>query len=324
MSERRVEWKVGLFIFVCLALLAGLVILFSKGFSPLRQSYSLKLRTTNVGFIIPGAAVRVAGVPVGSVASVALEPDGKSVVIYLRILKQQPIHRDAKFIIEQIGFLGDQFISIVPQQNVGPILGEGDEVTCDEPFNLQEVARSAVGLIRHVDQTVQKLDGAVTRVDQILLAEPTLVNTTNAIANLRLLSERAFTTVDNFERLIITNATPVNAAMSNLAHFTVELSLISDDLRALVETNKPSVTTALKNIEQASASVDTLLTDLQEGKGLAGFLLRDEQTKEQMAALMNNLVTLSSNLNKFGLLYKPKRPRSSDVESYPRLGGRQP
>jgi len=322
MSERRVEWKVGLFIFVCLAVLAGLVILFSKGFSPLRQSYTLKLRTTNVGFIIPGAGVREAGVPVGSVERVALEPDGKSVVIYLRILAQCRIHRDAKFIIEQIGFLGDQFISIVPQLNVGPILQDGDEITCEEPFNLQEVARSSVGLIRRVDQTVEKLDRAVSRVDQILLAEPNLVNTTNAIANLRLLSERAFTTVDNFERLVITNVIPVSTVVSNLAHFSVELSLLSDDLRTLVETNKPSVTSAVKNIEQAAASVDMLLTDLQAGKGLAGFLLKDEQTKEQMAALMNNLVTLSSNLNKYGLLYKPKRPR--DREPYPRVGGRQP
>ena len=314
----------GLFIGLCLALAAGLVILFSKGFSPLRQCYGLKLRTPNAGFIIPGAAVRVAGVPVGNVDRVGLEPEGKSVIIHLRILRQHPIRRDAKFIIEQIGFLGDQFISIVPQQNVGPPLQDGDEVTCDEPFNLQEVARSSVGLIRRVDQSVQRLDRAVARVDQILLAEPNLVNTTNAIANLRLLSERAFTTLDNFERLMVTNAAPVSAVMSNLTHFSVELSLLSDDLRTLVTTNQPGVTTVVKNLEQASATVDTLLSDLRAGKGLAGFLLSDEQTKGQMAALLNNLVTLSSNLNQHGLLYKPKPPRPRDRESYPRIGGRKP
>jgi phospholipid/cholesterol/gamma-HCH transport system substrate-binding protein len=324
MSQQRLEWKVGLFIFVCLVLLAGLVILFSKGFSPLRQSYLLKLRTTNVGFIVPGAAVRVAGVTVGNVDRVTLEKDGRSVVIYLRILKQYPIHSDAKFIIEQIGFLGDQFISIVPQQNLGPILHDGDEVSCDEPFNLQEVARSAVGLIRRVDQTVQKLDHAVARVDQILLAEPTLVNTTNAIANLRVLSERAFTTVDSFERLVVTNTVPLNVAMSNLARFSTDLSLLSDEIRTLVQTNGPGITTAIKNIQQASSSVNSLLTDLQDGKGVAGFLLRDTQIEGQMAELMDNLVSLSSNLNKYGLLYRPKAPRSASVQPYPRVGGRQP
>ena len=66
------------------------------------------------------------------------------------------------------------------------------------------------------------------------------------------------------------------------------------------------------------------MVDLQGGKGLAGFLLRDEQTKGQMAVLLTNLVTLSSNLNKYGLLYKPKPPRSRSASPDPQLGGRKP
>ena len=60
------------------------------------------------------------------------------------------------------------------------------------------------------------------------------------------------------------------------------------------------------------------MTDLQAGRGLAGNLLKDEQTMHQFRALLTNLntavhrfSTLTSNLNTHGLLHKPRpgKPR---------------
>src|SRR2546430_5416731 len=53
------------------------------------------------------------------------------------------IHGDAVFAIDSMGFLGDQYVAIIPGKNGAPVLNDGDEVVCREPFNLQEVARSA-------------------------------------------------------------------------------------------------------------------------------------------------------------------------------------
>ena len=49
-----------------------------------------------------------------------------------------------------------------------------------------------------------------------------------------------------------------------------------------------------------------LLTGLQAGNGLAGNLLKNEQLEREFLSTVNNLSLLSSNLNKFGLLWKPK------------------
>src|SRR5258708_18729081 len=81
MSKSRLEWKVGLFVFIGLALLAGLLIEFSKGLSLFRPTYEIYLRASNVGGLKPKAAVLMSGVQVGTVANIQLAPDGKSVTI---------------------------------------------------------------------------------------------------------------------------------------------------------------------------------------------------------------------------------------------------
>ncbi len=312
MKSARLEWRVGLFVAVGLVLLAGLLIQFSKGISVFTETYELRLRTRNVGGIQRGAVVLMAGVPVGSVAGTTLDPEGKSVTIRLEILKEHRIHRDALFAIEQSGFLGDQYISVVPRQNAEPLLEHNDEVTCDEAFNLAEVARSAAGLLQRVDQTAQRLNDAVGRIDRLLLSEATLTNLTTTISNLRTLSERGLATLDSVDSVIQTNAPAVRLASSNLVLFSAQLNSAATDLHSLVTTNRDDITAAVKNVESASLAVKQLLDDLQAGRGLAGNLLKNEELATQLGVLSSNLAVTSSNLNKrglWGILWKAKETK---------------
>ena len=66
MSPKRLEWKVGLFVLVCLVLLGVLVLNFSKGLTFFTPTYTLHLKTANVGGIKREASVLMAGVQVGN------------------------------------------------------------------------------------------------------------------------------------------------------------------------------------------------------------------------------------------------------------------
>jgi len=356
MSQIRTEWKVGLFVAICLAVLGGLLIKFSKGVS-LSGTYELRVRTVNVGGIKQNALVFMAGVPVGVVRDVVLSNDGKSVVIFLNIQQRYQIYHDAIFTIESQGFLGDQYVSIAPTKNLPPLLKEGEEVVCHEPFNIQEAARSALSLIQRVDKAVEKIDIAVTRVDRTLLAEETLTNLTAAIANVRkvsdqligvaedvkavsekakavagkagALTDKAHDTLDRVDLLIATNTAPVGNAVSNLLSFSKQLNTVGDELRLTISTNRPEFTAAIKNLETATVLATNLLNDLHTGKGLAGTVLKDEQLKGQFQLLVSNLNllgqtygALGSNLNKYGLFYKPKLVKTNTAASPP--VGRRP
>ncbi len=112
MEQKRLETKVGLFVFIGLVLLAVLLIQFSKGTSVFHGTYELRLHASNVGGLKPRAAVLLAGVQIGSVSDIQLADDGKSVTIFLKIYKKYKIYSDSRFVIEQSGFLGDQYVSV--------------------------------------------------------------------------------------------------------------------------------------------------------------------------------------------------------------------
>ena len=202
MERKHLEWRVGLFVLVGLTVLAMLLLQFSKGTSLFRPTYNLYLTAKNVGGLKTRASVLMAGVQVGSVSGIKLNPQGRDVTITLRIYKEFDIYKDARFVIEQSGFLGDQYVAIEPTNNEGPTFKSGDMASAQEPFNLQEVARSASGFIERIDETARKLNDAVTDVRRLVLNEQTLTNLAATVGNMRVASQHALATVDNLNSLV--------------------------------------------------------------------------------------------------------------------------
>jgi len=301
MDKSRLETKVGLFVFIGLALLAALLIYFSKGTSLFHGTYELRLHAGNVGGLKLRAGVLLAGVQVGSVSDIKLANDGKSVTILLNIYKENKIYHDARFVIEQSGFLGDQYVSIIPTTNSPPLLQDGADVVCQEPFNLQEVARSTSGFIKRIDETVKKLDDSITDLRRVVLNEKTLTNFSAAVNNMRTFSEQAINTVNDINAIIATNGSQASLAVSNVVFFSQELMHLANSAEGVLATNSTGITTAVKNIESSTEVLKSLLSDVQSGKGLAGTMLQNEQLATNVQAIANNLAIASSNLNRLGL-----------------------
>jgi ABC-type transporter Mla subunit MlaD len=301
MEKTRLETKVGLFVFIGLALLAVLLIQFSKGTSLFSRTYELRLHASNVGGLKERAGVLLAGVQVGGVSSIQLAEDGKSVTILLDIYKGCKIYRDARFVIEQAGFLGDQYVSIIPAENKDRLLVNGDEVNCQEPFNLQEVARSASGFINRIEDTAKKLDDSITDLRRVVLNEQTLTNFSATMHNLRTISEQAMGTVNDVNALVATNGSQIDLAVSNVVFFSQELLRLAGSAEGVLATNSADITAAVKNIESSTEVLKDLLNNVQSGKGLAGTMLENEQLTTNVQAIANNLAIASSNLNRLGL-----------------------
>ncbi|MDB6041226.1 MAG: phospholipid/cholesterol/gamma-HCH transport system substrate-binding protein [Verrucomicrobiales bacterium] len=312
MSKPRLELKVGLFVTISLIALALIVMRFSKGAGMFTSTYKIKLRTENVGGVIPGVAVLMAGVPIGNVLTTDLEKGGHTVQMEVKIKSKFEIHGDAVFSIKQSGLLGDRFISVVPGKNEAPILTNNQVVNCEEPFDLQEVARSTAGLMRRVDQTAQQLNSAVARLDTTLLSGETLTNITTSVANFRLLSERTLGVVSNVDNVIKGNSAGLSLAVTNFGTFSAQLNKVARELEETVVSNRTELTAAIKNIENATMKADQLLAEVQSGHGVAGTLIKNEKLSQDVANTLSNLSVFSSNLNQqglWGVIRKPKHKK---------------
>jgi phospholipid/cholesterol/gamma-HCH transport system substrate-binding protein len=251
----------------------------------------------------------LSGVTVGRMVDAELAPDGKGVTIFVEVAKRYGIHRDARFVVEQVGLLGDQFVVIYPTENKEPLLKDGDEVECAPPFNLQEVARSTVGFIQRVDQTTRVLNEAITRVNNILLSERNLEDVVAGVGNFRQASQQFTGLLARANGVIDSNTAPVATTLTNLVRFSDQLKELATGLQEVVRDNRPTLSATLQNLEETSRTLSHLTQDLEAGKGPAGSLLKDEEWQRHLSSSLANLSVAASNIANYGLLYKPRKPK---------------
>lgn len=327
MDKSRLELKVGLFVLIGLALLAVTIIQFSKGTSLFRGTYELRLHAVNVSGLKERSGVLLAGVQVGSVSTIHVADDGKSVTIILKIYKDYKIYGDARFVIEQSGFLGDEYVSVVPTDNAQPALTNDASVECEAPFNLQEVARGAAGFIQRIDETAKKLDASVSDLQRVVLNGQTLTNFSVSIGNLRLFTEQAMGTISDINAIIATNGPQASLAVSNIVLFSQELDRFVGSADVLLATNGTEISAAVKNIESSTETLTNLMAGLQSGKGLAGAVLQNEQLSNNVQAIAGNLSITTSNLNRrglWGILWSHEPPDTNPPPALHRPRGETP
>jgi phospholipid/cholesterol/gamma-HCH transport system substrate-binding protein len=311
--KSRFELRVGIFVFAALVLMGALLLAFSKGTVLFSRTYEIRLNASDASDLKMNANVLMAGVAVGSVSDIELGPDGKSVTITLRIYQKYQIHSDARFVIEQSGFLGDKYVAIFPTVNASPVFTNGQSASAEAPFDILEAARNANGFLLRVEETATKLNTAIERVDKLVLNQQTLTNLSVSVANFRHATEGAMESMERIDRLVDTNTPAISLAVSNFEAFSDGLKQSGVSLNQIIESNGPEISLAVSNVQVSSEILKGVLKDVQDGKGVAGGLVENQQMATNLAFIVENLSLTTSNLNKFGLwhmLWRHKPPKA--------------
>ena len=316
MKQSHLEVKVGLFVFIGLVLLAGLLLQFSKGVTFFRPTYDIRLSATSAGGLKPRAQVLMAGVQVGTVAGMQLAQDGRSVTITLKIYRQFQIQKDARFVLDQSGFLGDQYVAILPTRNEGATFGNGEQAKAEAPLDLQEVARTAAGLLVHIDSAATNINDALNDARRTIFSTRALTNLSATFDNFHSVSERSLDITHDLGAMVESNRPAVTVTVSNLLFFSKQLNQSAAALGELIATNAPEIETMVKNLQSSSATLTNLLDGVQAGKGLAGKLLENEQIASNVSQIVYNLSITTSNLNRHGLwgiLWQQRPSRTNET-----------
>jgi len=130
MAQRQ-SFQIGTGLFIVLGFAAlGYLATQTTSLANYRQgdSYAVKARFTNIGQLKLRAPVKVAGVRVGSVGDIKLEPDRLDALVTLSIDRRyDKIPDDSAASIFTSGLLGDQYVSLNPGGSPD-MLKNGDEV----------------------------------------------------------------------------------------------------------------------------------------------------------------------------------------------------
>ena len=115
--------------------------------------------------------------------------------------------------------------------------------------------------------------------------------------------------MDGVDSIIQTNREPIALAVTNLLTFSTELNKVIGRLDSVVATNAMAVNATMTNFQTTSETLREIVAGIQQGQGTVGGLLKDPALKNQLSQVASNLVILSGNLSRYGILYKPPAAR---------------
>src|ERR1700745_3813679 len=111
--ERGLEFKVGIFVFAGLAMLAALVVQFGRLGEGFKTYYDLKVRFNDASGLLKNSDVLLAGAKIGRVSGGPhLVRVGNGVEVPLRIYDYVKIPAGSKFTVGSSGLLGDRFVNV--------------------------------------------------------------------------------------------------------------------------------------------------------------------------------------------------------------------
>ena len=127
MNRLNIELAVGVFLiaglagFFYLAIKMGDIGLFEQ------QRYSVDARFTSSSGLKAGAFVELAGVPIGKVSSIRLDPSSYESVVELSIPETVKLQVDSIASIRTAGIIGDKFVKLSPG-GAGKLLPNGGRI----------------------------------------------------------------------------------------------------------------------------------------------------------------------------------------------------
>jgi phospholipid/cholesterol/gamma-HCH transport system substrate-binding protein len=114
MKKSKLELIVGLFMLAGLTAVAYLALRIGGGALVGGDTYALEARFTNSGGLNPGSNVIIAGVPVGRVDSIRLNPTDYSSIVTFKVRKDVQLPLDTIASIKTTGLIGDKFLALSP------------------------------------------------------------------------------------------------------------------------------------------------------------------------------------------------------------------
>jgi virulence factor Mce-like protein len=267
--EQGLEFKVGAFVFVGLAMLGALVVQFGRLGEGLRTYYPLTVRFNDASGLLKGSDVLLAGAKIGKVAGgPRMVREGQGVDVPLKIYDYIKVPEGSKFTVGSSGLLGDRFVNVVmPPGQPKAFLAPNTYISGARETGIDDLTREGGALVNDLRGTVQKIDTTVNRLNQDTLSSANIENLKSSMEHL-------------------------NQATGALAESSKKLDGVIEKADSTMDSAKK----AADDLQNAIGDTRKVLRAATQGKGLLAALLTNQE-------LANDLHALISNLRAHGILF---------------------
>ena len=214
MESKREQAFVGVFVIIAASLL--IVTIFAIGGAFGRAGMNFHAYFKNAGGLEPGSLVRYAGIRVGRVEKVYVDPkDPARIIMDISVDPGVPVKTDSLAKVATLSALGENYLEIVPGKPESPLAKDGAVLNSKEFFGITDVA----DMLNKLGPDVQNLIGNMNdRVTQLKIT----IDRTNDVLN-----------------------------DQNRAHFSGTL----ENLNGMLAEDRPRVKSTLSRVDEMSAKL---------------------------------------------------------------------
>jgi phospholipid/cholesterol/gamma-HCH transport system substrate-binding protein len=289
MTDRQLQFRVGLFVLIAGGLIMVMVFQFGELSSLWQSSYQLAVHFESAPGIHAGSPVKMSGLTIGEVREVALDEQRGGVGVIIDIRERYPLRIDAKALLAT-SLLGDSVIEFTP----------GTKPQRLEPGTLLEgeLPADPFAIVNRLDS---KLTGALASFEQTSAEWRKVAQNINSLmdtkrGNLNAVIERAAVALDEFTSTMQSAKRTLNATNQLLDDPQVQESL-RQTLTALPELaneTRQTITLARQTLESAQKNFDNLqdVTD-PLAKAARPLMVKLDRTLTNLDTLTSELAVLS-------------------------------
>ena len=186
------------------------------------------------------------------------------------------LHKDSQVALYSAGLLGSRYVQIAAELGAGPELGPNDVLVGKDSNNL-DLTFSELG---DVLEAFEKMMGDPVAKENFLKSFENMNKTTDQLLALTVASRA------KVERMI----DDLSKSSGDVTKIVASAQKVSKSLEDLTSSlNKKDIESSVKNMTSTLKVMNQLTKDIQDGKGVAGVLLKDDKAADDLRGLIEEL-----------------------------------
>jgi phospholipid/cholesterol/gamma-HCH transport system substrate-binding protein len=291
MTERQLQFRVGMFSIVAVALTGVMVFKFGALKSLLEPQYTIAIHFESAPGLYPSTPVRKSGVAIGSVQKVTFDDKRGGVTAIVQIKEHYRLRADAQPLLTR-SLLGDAAIEFTPGRS-RRVIQPGETIDGVSPDGPMEIVRR---LEDKLNGTLDSFDSTSREWERVGKNINNLVETNRG--NLDEVVERA---AESLEQFTLTMKT-ANQTLAN-ANNIIGDPQNQENLRKTLAAMPKMIAETHQTISAVKSAVETADENLENLKDVTGPLAqRSASIVTKLDGTMSNLESLSGELNQFAHL----------------------
>ncbi len=319
--QAKIETRVGIFVLIALVIF-GYMGLKIGAFRFDRSQYAkYMLYFRDISGLSRKAAVKIAGVKVGWVENIKLiEGPQAQVEAEIMVSSAYPLYQNAYALVRQDGLLGPKYVDLLPGDQLLRTLHEGESLQKSgvEPVDLDDIFREVKVIahnVREVSESFKDALGGPQGMDQIKSFVSNIENAAEKFSNVTGIIERSFArNEDNIDAFleIGTNVRTLSDRLENKVFPSFQESIekiatVFDRDFGRIATHVETTTTALEDAAAQARdglrSVSSVAEKIDEGKGLLGKLVNEDETYRDIKVAVSGFKNYVSKLDRMQITF---------------------